>query len=74
MDENKKMYDIARSSFLLEEKLFAKYKEMRGDVMEELNKKFGSLSDKFFNSKDFEYGFYAGVRIFQAIMLDNFDF
>ena len=74
MDESKRMYEIARSSYLLEEKLFKKYVAMRDDLMGELNKKYDGLSDKFQNSKEFEYGFYAGVRLFQAIMLDNFDF
>lgn len=74
MDEMKKMYDIARNSFMLEEKLFKKYMQMRDDLINDLSAKYDSLSDKFKCSKEFEYGFYAGVRLFQSIMLDNFDF
>ena len=74
MEESKRLYEIAKTSYLLEEKLYKKYMGMRKDLMDDLNVKFDGLLDKFSNSKEFEYGFYAGVRLFQAIMLDNFDF
>ena len=74
MDNMKKIYDNARNSFYLEEKLFKKYIQMRKDLLGELSIKYGELDDNLCLSQEFEKGFYAGVRLFQAIMLDNFDF
>ena len=47
---------------------------MRKDLLGELSIKYGELDDNLCLSQEFEKGFYAGVRLFQAIMLDNFDF